>query len=151
MNLKIKGILLLVYAACVVLLTVFFFSKSQPIEASAPVFTESMVQQWQAQKMEEEQKKRSLYASRTRSETESWIYRCDTNEQCIIVDKDPCGCLKGPSGVTAINAEWSLEFSKLMDKEYAQASSCPFVASTERECSATARAVCTENRCQIVW
>ena len=151
MNIKIKGIFLLVCSACVILLALLFFSGSQALEVSVPTFDEQMINQFLTQKAAAEQKRFNAQAARERAELQVQIYRCNNNEECVIVDKDPCGCLRGPSGVTAINAEWSLEFSKLIEKEFESGISCPSVASTQDECSATAKAVCLENRCQIVW
>ena len=151
MNSKLKGIFLLACAVCVVVLALSFFSGSQPLEVSSSVFTEQMVNDLQAQKVAVQQKRQNVQAARERAETENKIYSCTSDEQCIIVDKDPCGCLIGTSGVTAINADWSLEFSKLLEKDFASAASCPSQGSAERECSASAQAVCRENHCTIVW
>ena len=103
--------------------------------------------QWNEQK--EQTQRSNAAAARRHAELISKMTACNTNEECVIVDKDPCGCLKGPEGVTAINASYSLEFSKLMEKRFALATACPSVGSTEKECSASARPVCLQNRCKI--
>ena len=151
MNTKIKGLFLLLCAAVLVFIGMSLFSGSQRIEVSMPIFTQQMVNELQAQKAAVEQKRQNVQAARERAETENKVYSCQTDEDCVIVDKDPCGCLKGPEGVTAINASWSLEFSKLVEKEFASGSTCPSVGSTVRECSDTAMPVCQENHCRIVW
>ncbi len=151
MNTKIKGICLLASAAVVAVFAMSFFSNTETINVSMPVFTQDMVNELQAQKAATQQKRANAQAARERAETVNKVYSCKINEDCIIVDKDPCGCLRGPEGVTAINAEFSLEFSKLMEKEFATAATCPSEGSTVRECSASAQPVCEENRCRIVW
>ncbi len=77
------------------------------------------------------------------------ISSCEIDEDCVIVDKDPCGCFAGPSGVTAINALHTLEFDKM--QSHAITKACPEIQSTEQECSDTARAVCRDNTCKIIY
>lgn len=151
MKYKIKGLFLLVCACGAIWLALSFFGRFERIEASAPMVTAQMVQDYQAQVQEEEQKRQNADAARKRAEMQARMYRCQEDDECIIVDKDPCGCLSGPEGVTAINSEWSLEFSRMVEKQFATATTCPSVASVERECSASARPVCQDSRCQIVY
>jgi adenine-specific DNA glycosylase len=78
------------------------------------------------------------------------MYRCETDEDCVIVDKDPCGCWVGPSGVTAINVAYILDFNKMTQKSLAK--TCPDTEpSVDKECSPSARAVCKEKVCRIVY
>lgn len=78
------------------------------------------------------------------------IFSCAADEDCIIVDKDPCGCLVGPQGVTAINASYTIDFNKLQEKNVTKA--CPEVApSASQECSPTAHAVCEARTCKIAY
>ena len=77
------------------------------------------------------------------------ISGCEADEDCVIVDKDPCGCFIGPSGVTAINALYTLEFDKM--QSHAITKACPEIPSTEQACSDTARAVCQDNTCKIIY
>ena len=151
MNKKLEGIFLLVCAVVVGLIGFSLFSEVNPIEVNMPVFTKQMAEELQAKNASAEQKRQYAQAVRNRADLEIKIYGCQTDDDCIIVDKDPCGCLRGPEGVTAINAEWSLEFSKLVEKQFSSGSSCPSAGSAERECSDTAAAVCQENHCKIVW
>ena len=151
MNAKIKGLFLLVCTCLVVMLGLSFLSKSDPIEVQMPLVTVDMVKENQAKIQKAKEKKEDAAAARQRAELEAKLYQCAQNDECIIVDKDPCGCLKGPEGVTAINSSMALEFSRLMQQEAGGSTVCPQVASTERECSPSARAVCQQNRCQIVY
>ncbi len=151
MSKKIKGLFLLVCAVAAILLAVFFYSHTEKIEANVPLVTPEMVANYQKESQANAEKQQRAEEARQRNETQLRMVTCQTSEQCIIVDKDPCGCLSGPAGVTAINADYSLEFSRLIEKEFAEAKTCPSVGSTERECSASARAVCQENRCKIIY
>ena len=151
MNTKLKGIFLLACAVVVGFIGLSLFSGTEPIEVNMPVFTKEMVEEVQAKNASEEQKRQHAAAVRNRTELEAKIYSCQTDDECIIVDKDPCGCLRGPGGVTAINAEWSLEFSTLVERQFSSGASCPSSGSTENECSETATAVCQKNHCKIVW
>ena len=127
---KIKGLFLLLCTAGVLVLAASFFSRQL--------------------KNAEEQRQHAA-AARKRAEMEVRVRQCTADEQCIIVDRDPCGCLKGPEGVTAINSSMTLEFSQLVQAETSGSTVCPSVGSTEKECSATARAVCRQNACTIVY
>lgn len=151
MNSKIKGLFLLVCACFVVLLALSFMSKGSPIEAQMPLVTVEMVKENQAQIQKAKEKKEDAAAARRRAALEEKLYQCTQDDECIIVDQDPCGCLKGPEGVTAINSAMVLDFSRLQQQETNGSTVCPAVASTERECSPSARAVCRQNRCQIVY
>ena len=151
MNPKIKGIFLLVCAVFVLALAASFFTRSNPIEVQIPLVTRQMIDENQAAIKSAEAKRQNAAAERKRAELEKRLYQCQNDNECIIVDKDPCGCLKGPEGVTAINSAMSLEFSRFMQGQSSVASVCPSVASTERECSASARPVCQQNVCKIVY
>ncbi len=151
MSYKIKSLLLLICAAVAVLLAFSFFSRSEAIEVEMPLVTKQMVDENQDAIQKAEERRQNTVAARRRAELEVRLYQCDSDDQCIIVDQDPCGCLKGPEGVTAINSNLSLEFSRLLEKQFAAGAACPSVGSSEKECSASARAVCEQNRCKIVY
>ena len=148
---KIHTILLLVASGIVLLLAFIFFMHPDPIEAQAPLLTKQMLEDYQAQQQQTAQKRQSEAAARKRAELEAKLKLCETSEECIIVDKDPCGCLKGPGSITAINADFSLEFSSLVEKKFTGMEMCPETGSTEKECSASAHPACVENRCKIVY
>ena len=75
-------------------------------------------------------------------------FRCTVDDDCIIVAKDPCGCLLGPQGVAAVNVEHALYFAP----NDTGTKTCPSMApSTEAQCSPTAQAVCQANRCTITY
>lgn len=147
----VRNMLLIVCGIGAILLAVLFFSRPQQIEASMPLLSEQIVKENEAKAQEELQKQQAAEAARKRAELEQRMYRCKEDDECIIVDKDPCGCLKGPKGVVAINSSYSLDFSNLMTKKFASMEICPDNASTEKECSPSARPVCQANRCKIVY
>lgn len=140
---KIKAACLLVCAFGALLLIPVFLSKDEPIEVSVPLLDAAQMeaQEEQAQKAAEQAAEQ---AKRRR------MYSCTVDEDCIIVDQDPCGCLVGPKGVTSINAAYTLDFNKQQSNLITKA--CPEgEPSTEKECSPTARAVCEQNYCKIVY
>lgn len=143
MKSKIRNILTLFLAAVVLLLLPIFLLRVRPIPVDIPVVTRAeMIAQEEKQQKEEIQ-------SAVRAQIRR-LYTCEVDEDCIIVDKDPCGCLIGPSGVMAINAEKTLEFNRRFQSAMAKA--CPDTQpSTEKECSASARAVCQSGLCRIVY
>ena len=148
---KIINIILCCCAVGVLLLAFAFYSHSEKIEANIPLLTIEMAEEYQALQKATADKRQSAQVARERADMQVKVVTCEADEECIIVDQDPCGCLKGPEGVTAINSSYSLEFSRLIEKNFAQATACPLEASREKECSSSARAVCQEKRCRIVY
>lgn len=151
MSHRIQEVLLFICAVVVALLAVSFFMRAVPIQAQAPLLTEQLLNENRAELEQQEQKRQHTQAARRRAELEKHLYQCQANEDCIIVDKNPCGCLKGPNGVTAINSTHVMEFARMMEKQFPSTVSCPSVGSAERECSATATAVCDRGRCRIAY
>ena len=140
---KIKDLLLLLCAGGLVLLLVVLFSHDEPIEISVPQLAkiDPAVQEAHQQAVSREEAIRARYAR---------LSRCKINDDCIIVDKDPCGCLIGPKGVTAINALYTLEFNNTQAGTVTK--TCPEQAPRAvRECSPSARAVCVQNSCKIKY
>lgn len=148
---QIKGIFLLLCAVVVAILAFVFYSHRSAIEVQMPLLTNQMVTQREEEMQKEEQRRQTQQEARRRAELGERIVSCQSDDDCIIVDKDPCGCLKGPEGVTAINSAMALEFSRLMTRTFGNTTSCPSVESKEKECSPTAKAVCEQNRCKIVY
>ena len=148
---QIKGIFLLLCSIVVLLLAFVFYSHRSAIEVQMPLLTSQMVTQREEEMQKEEHRRQSQQEARRRAALEERVISCQSDDDCIIVDKDPCGCLKGPEGVTAINSAMSLEFSRLMARTFANTTACPSVESKEKECSPTAKAVCEQNRCKIVY
>lgn len=136
--------ILYVCSAVFVLLWLFTLCKhAQPEQVYLP---ELNLQEIEAQEQAQQQAEHAA-AERARVRR---IFSCETDEDCIIVDKDPCGCWAGPSGVTAINSARALEFNRLQGRALTKA--CPDgEPSKERECSPSARAVCQEKTCKIVY
>lgn len=144
MNRKMRDRIALFCAFVLLALLPFFLSRTRPIAVDLPEISKEEV----VAQEEKEQKKAQVKAVRAKTRK---IYACESDEDCIIVDKDPCGCLIGPAGVTAINALYTLEFNS-MNLQNVVAKTCPDTApSTEKECSATAQAVCQAQTCKIVY
>lgn len=140
---KIKNLLLLASAGCVLVLIPVFFAQDKPIEVTLATLTEKEF----AAQQETQQKAAQATAQKAKVRR---VFRCQADEDCIIVDKDPCGCLIGPEGVTAINASFTLDFDEMQSKAVSKA--CPNRApSREKECSPSAVPVCRENICHIAY
>ena len=139
MKKTIKPTLYLLCALGIFALIPTLLSKDAPIEVQIPSFDLEDINAQEAKQKEQAAKK---VARR--------MYRCETDEDCVIVDKDPCGCWVGPSGVTAINVAYILDFNKMTQKSLAK--TCPDTEpSVDKECSPSARAVCKEKVCRIVY
>ena len=148
---KLQGLLLLICAGCICFLSVLFFFSPAPIEVNMARLDQKMLEENEAKMKEEEKRNKAQQAARARADLEKKMYRCQTSDQCTIVDKDPCGCSRGPKGVTAINSDFSLEYSRSMEQKFAKIEVCPDTTSTERECSRSAHAVCENNHCKIAY
>ena len=147
---KIKQILQLLCALAVIAAIPVVLSRREVIPTDMPALTREDImankQDYEKQEAKQEEQERSRRAAKARAAYSA----CTADEDCIIVDKDPCGCLVGPKGVTAINMARSLEFTKAQGNVMAKA--CPDgEPSQERECSPNARAVCRQKMCKIVY
>ena len=142
----IRNLIVLLCAAGVLLLLPLLWSNREPIQIDIPRLRQEQVVSPEVQKQRQAVKKQhAAQNAKTRR-----IYACETDDDCVIVDKDPCGCLAGPSGVTAINVLYTQDFEEMTFKGIT--SSCPDTApSTENECSDTARPVCQANVCKISY
>lgn len=130
----------MVVTAVVVFLIPLFLTHDTPTEVNIPQLD---VQEIAAQKEEANRvEKKAKREARLRR-----VYACQTDDDCIIVDKDPCGCAAGPKGVTAINVNFITDFNELNNQQGTKA--CSDVVSTERECSPTAKGVCVSRVCKI--
>lgn len=144
MKKTLKKIILWICTGCVLLLIPILYSQDTPIQVTVPHLN---LQELEAQeKQQQEEEARALDAMRRYR-----ITSCKHNDDCIIVDQDPCGCLVGPQGVTAINAFYTPDFDLLQSKRNST-KACPDKAPSKvRECSPTARAVCVKNKCKIAY
>ena len=141
---KIKNILYICLAVFVLALIPLFLGQISPTQVDLP---ELSLQELEEQ---EQVRQKAAHASAQRA-LERKMFRCEQDDDCIIVDKDPCGCLVGPKGITTINAAYTLEFTKKQSRGI-MAEACPDGApSQEKECSASARPVCQEHVCKIVY
>ena len=140
MNKIVKNVILMVVTAGVVFLIPLFLMHDSPTQVNIPQLDAKEI----ATKKEEADRaeKQAQRAARTRR-----VYSCQVDEDCIIVDKDPCGCAAGPKGVVAINVNFIADFNAINSQQGTKA--CPDVVSTERECSPTAKGVCVSRVCKI--
>ena len=147
MRSTLRDMLLLVCAGLVLVILPVFLTRLSPIEVNFPVVNQDTLGPLEppSQQVSAQSSKAAALKAKMRK-----IHSCENDEDCIIVDKDPCGCLVGPAGVTAINALYTLDFDKLQTHTFTE--TCPDAEpSTEQECSASAHAVCQANVCKIVY
>ncbi len=145
MRSKIKDIFLLVCTGVILVLLPVFLSRNKPIQMDLPILTPE-----EAPKEAPKPAPPPVEQQPAPTPKINKLAVCEEDEDCIIVDQDPCGCLSGPEGVTAINALYTLEFNEQHAGVITKA--CPDVPpSTERECSEMAQAVCINKQCKIVY
>jgi predicted phosphoribosyltransferase len=143
MKTALRNMSLWIFTGLIIILIPILYSYDTPVPVSAPHVN---LQEIEA-KEKEQQEEQARVAEEARRRR---IVSCTENDDCIIVDKDPCGCLIGPKGVTAINALYTLDFDKLQTKSVTKA--CPETEpSVVRECAPTARAACVKKQCKIVY
>lgn len=138
-----KNTWLLICSGILVVFMLACFVNNKPIEIDMPSFTQ---EELAAKKQEAAKEARAV----ERKNKLAQLYTCKTDEDCVIVDKDPCGCAAGPKGVTAINLAYLPDFDSLNNTPFGT-KTCPEKASTEKECSLSARAVCQAKRCKITY
>ena len=138
-----KKVFLLVLALAVLALIPVFLKNNQPVFVEVP---EINVEEIQAK--QEAQQKAAQEAMRRAKQRR--MVACETDDECVIVDKDACGCLIGPKSVTAINISAMMEFNNMHKKS--GAAKCPNrEPSNEAECSITAHAACVNKACKILY
>lgn len=143
MNKKIKNIFLLVCTGVIVFAIPMLLSHHTPTQVDlVELDAQEIAVQKEAAAQAEKQAARQARAMR--------VYACSTNEDCIIVDKDPCGCSVGPKGVVAINVNHIVDFNA-MNNQKSVTSTCAEKVSQEKECSPSARPVCKARRCKIEY
>lgn len=142
MNKMIKNLVLIACTAGVVFLIPLFLSHDSPIPVEIPrLDAQEMAAKKEAAEQAEKQAQKEARARR--------VYACKIDEDCIIVDRDPCGCALGPKGVTAINVNYITDFNAI--NAQAMTKTCPDTVSTEKECSPHAEAVCRARTCKIQY
>ena len=143
MKKKIEKILYLAGAFLIVVILSLLVRNDGTIDVDLPMLKKEDV----TAQEETQQKIAQEAANRARNRR---IFSCSTDDDCVIVDRDLCGCLVGPNGVVAINVSYISDFNNEQDNVVAKA--CPEVApSVEKECSPSARAVCQARTCKIVY
>ena len=147
----IQSLLLIGCSLGILYLAFMFFSHPEPIGVSMPLLTRETLQENEEHAQQQMQKQQAAALAQKRAELEKKMYKCETDAQCIVVDKDPCGCAKGPKSITAINEDFSLEFSDLIAKKFTGMEMCPDTESHEKECSPSARPACVEKHCKIIY
>ncbi len=139
----IKNIVLIAATAVVIFLIPLFLAHDSPIQVNLPrLDAQEMAAKKEAAEQAEKQAQRAARARR--------VYACETDEDCIIVEKDPCGCAIGPKGVEAINVNFITDYNAIHSKNVL-AKTCPDELSTEKECSPDAEAVCRARTCKIKY
>ena len=139
----ITNVFLLVCTVGVLLLIPLFLSHDSPIPVDIPQLSvEEMAAQKEAADKAAQEAARKARLAR--------VYSCKQDEDCLIVDKDPCGCMVGPKGVVAININYITDFNAI-NKVKMVTKACPQKVSKEKECSPSARAVCKARRCKISY
>ena len=121
---QIQDIVMLLCAVGAILLAVMFFNRPAPIQVTMKKITPEILEENKAQIQQEAKRQQAEQAARKRAEMEKRVHKCSSDDDCIIVDKDSCGCLRGPKSVTAINSEYSLEFSKLIEQKNGKIEVC---------------------------
>lgn len=143
MSTKIRNVIVSFCVIIICCLIPVFFMRGGMIEVDFPVLDSKLL----TETAEQTQKAAQRTAAQRRHRK---LVSCQSDEDCVIVDKDPCGCLVGPQGVTAINASYTLEFNKMQEGVMAKA--CPEgEPSQEKECSPSAQAVCQAHVCRIQY
>ena len=142
MNKMIKNLVLIACTVGVVFLIPLFLSHDSPIPVEIPrLDAQEMAAKKEAAEQAERQAQKEARARR--------VYACKVDEDCIIVDTDPCGCALGPKGVTAINVNFITDFNAINAQSMTK--TCPDTVSTERECSPNTEAVCRARTCKIQY
>lgn len=143
MNKMIKNLVLAGAAVGVLLLIPLFLTHDVPTEVvNIPYLdAQELAAQREAAEQAAKQAQKEVRVHR--------VYTCQTDEDCIIVEKDPCGCAVGPKGVVAINVNFVTDFNELNKQPVTKA--CPDTVSDEKECSENAEAVCRAHMCKIIY
>ena len=137
----IKNVFFIACTVIIILLIPFFLSHDSPIPVHiVQLDAQEIAAQKEASAQAEKQAQHQARIQR--------IYSCKTDADCIIVDKDPCGCAVGPKGVVSINVNYIVDFNNLNNRQ-SVTTSCSEKLSKEKECSPSARAICKANRCSI--
>lgn len=128
-------------AGFIALGTFVIYQNGKPLEVDLPVLAAQPPAQ-------EGSGKEQTPEAALRARQKRWA-SCKADDDCIIVEKDPCGCVAGPTGVTAINVNYALEFDKHNQNKTV---SCPEQEpSQEGPCSPEAQPVCQNKVCTIVF
>lgn len=143
MKKTIQNVWLLICAGIIVVAIPLLLTHNEPIEINLPHLTQEELAE--KKKAEDQAVKEAQRRQKT-----SRMYACTTDDDCIIVDKDPCGCAVGPKGVTAVNANYVADFDSVNNTAFG-AKTCPDEVSTEKECSLDARPVCKNRTCKIAY
>lgn len=144
----VKNIILLTCAVLVMLSIPVLLKHDQPIYVDIPEIKAEEVKAIQeAQEKATEKAERSAAA---RAEANR-LSGCVSDEECVIVDKSPCGCILGAKGVIAINVRNMVDYNNKV-QEKALNTICPDnEPSQEGVCGPTAQAVCRNKVCKIVF
>lgn len=145
---KLKDMFFVLFAAGAVLLAIFFWSHRGEIAVDFPVVTQNMIDADAAQNAKAAADSEAASRAQKRAQQARRIFACETDDQCMRVEKNPCGCSAGPEEVVAINGMFFDEFSRTLPN---MTVTCPDAVSTEKECSPSARPACVQKMCKIVY
>ena len=139
----VKNVILLTCTVGVVCLIGLFMTHDSPIPVDIPALDSAeLAAKKEALAQAEKEAKRQARARR--------VYACKADDDCLIVDKDPCGCAAGPKGVVAINVNYITDFNEI-NAQRMVTKACAEKMSTEKECSKTAHPVCKAHTCKIAY
>ena len=140
-----------------VLIPIFLFNATPILVTVPPVSMEAVAVSKQRADAEDEEKAEQEKEAAERAAQEAkykalvkQVYSCKSDDECIIVDKDPCGCNIGPKGITAINVN-AVSVFNLLNKQNTGMKVCPETLSTANECSARAYPACRAGSCKILY
>ncbi len=88
-----------------------------------------------------------IYFLFIQSKTEIDFYSCTTNEDCIKVKGDCCGC-GGGGNATAINKQYETEWEQKLTDECGENVICPAVMSNDPFCFG--QPLCGDGKCGLV-
>lgn len=147
----VKYLIYLICACFVLLLVPILIKHDQPMFVELPTIdTAKIDEKREAQENQIIVEQAEQAAAEKAAKRRNYFSGCNKDEECVIVDKHPCGCLIGPRGVAAINIERISEFNEEVQKRAATASCPTNEPSTEGACAPGAHAVCRHQTCRII-
>lgn len=148
MSPKLKEMFFLLCAAGAILLALIFWARRGEITPDFPLVTGEMVAADAEKNAKAAEAEMAANRAKQRAAQARKVYACEKDDDCMRVEKHPCGCSEGPDAITAVNAQMIVEFNRTLPNVTA---ACAETASVERECSPSARPACVKNMCKMVF